>query len=50
MLSRFHPIYSVLNLGLKVFGYVCYACIHFHQRDMLDPRALKCVFLGYSNS
>ena len=40
MLSRFHPIPSTLNLYPKVFGY-----IHSHQRDKLDPRALKCIFL-----
>ena len=50
MLSQFHPIPSALNFCPKVFGCVCYVHIHFHQRDKLDPRTLKCVFLGYSNS
>ena len=50
MLSRFHSIPSTLNLCPKIFGCVCYVHIHSHQRDKLDPRALKCVFLGYSNS
>ena len=48
MLSRLHSIPSVLNLHPKVFGYICYVQVHSHLRDKLDPRALKCVFLGYS--
>ena len=49
MLSQFHYIPSALNLCPKVFCYVCYVHIHSHQRDKLDPHALKCVFLSYSN-
>ena len=50
MLSRFRSIPSTLNLCPKVFGCACFVHIHSHQRDKLNPRALKCVFLGYSNS
>ena len=50
MLSQFHPIPSTLNLCPKVFCCVCYAHIHSHQRDKLDPYALRCVFLCYSDS
>ena len=50
MSSQFHSIPSSLNLCPKVFGCVCYAHIHSHQRDKFDPCALKCVFLGYFNS
>ena len=50
MLSQFHFIHFALNLCPKVFGCVRYAHIHSHQRDNLDPRSLKCVFLGYFNS
>lgn len=50
MLSQFHSIPSVLNLCPKVFGCVCYVHVHSHLRDKFDPRALKCVFLGYSSS
>ena len=37
-----------LDLPLKVFGCVAFVHMHNHNRDKLDPRAVKCVFLGYS--
>lgn len=36
------------DLPLWVFRCVAYVHIHNHNRDKLDPRAIKCVFLGYS--
>jgi len=33
---------------LKVFGCSCYVYIPSSQRDKLDHRAVKCMFLGYS--
>ena len=50
MLSRFYSIPFVLNLCPKVFGCICYVHVHSHLRDKLDLCALKCVFLGCSNS
>ena len=50
ILSQFHSIPFVLNLCLKVFGCICYVHVHSHLRNKLDPRALKCVLIGYSNS
>lgn len=29
----------------KIFGCVCF--VHKHTRGKLDPRALRCVFIGY---
>ena len=34
----------------KVFGCASYIHIHKQQRTKLDPRALKCIFIGYSTS
>lgn len=50
MLSQFHSVPCPLNICPSVFCCVYYIHIHSHHRDKLDPRALKCVFLGYSNS
>jgi hypothetical protein len=47
-LSEFFPknnFYS--KIPLRIFGCVTYVHIHKHQRDKLDARALKCVFIGY---
>lgn len=49
-LSRFHSIPSASNLYLKFFGCVFYVYVHAPHMDKLEPRALKYVFLGYSNS
>ena len=36
------------TLPLKVFGCTAFVHIHSHARSKLDPRACKCVFIGYS--
>lgn len=45
---NYFPLTSVsADLPLKVFG--CTAFVHEHKHlDKLDPRAIKCVFTGYS--
>jgi hypothetical protein len=35
---------------LRVFGSTCYALITKEQRNKLDARSWKCIFLGYSNT
>lgn len=32
---------------LKVFGSICYAHIPHFRRTKLDPKAKKCIFIGY---
>ncbi|KAM1480310.1 hypothetical protein ACFX2I_027471 [Malus domestica] len=34
---------------IRVFGCVCFVHIQNLHRDKLDPRAVKCLFLGYSS-
>jgi hypothetical protein len=36
------------DLPLKVFGCTAFVHIHSHLRTKLEPRAIKCVFIGYS--
>ncbi|WVY92731.1 hypothetical protein V8G54_031819 [Vigna mungo] len=48
-LSSFYPNLSTTNnLKPRVFGCISYVHIHSTDRGKLDPRALKCVFVGYS--
>lgn len=49
LLSTIYPqIWSILFIPLKVFGCTVFAHIYDHERTKLDPKARKCVFLGYS--
>ena len=34
---------------LRVFGCVAYALVHVQQRQKLDDKAVKCIFVGYSS-
>ncbi|PKU79659.1 Retrovirus-related Pol polyprotein from transposon TNT 1-94 [Dendrobium catenatum] len=48
-LSSFYPEFRTHhNIAPKVFGCTAYVHIHSHERGKLDPRALKCIFVGYS--
>ncbi|KAG6512389.1 hypothetical protein ZIOFF_030500 [Zingiber officinale] len=35
---------------LKIFGCTCFVHVQTGHRDKLDPRAVKCIFLGYSQT
>ncbi|MCO5561122.1 hypothetical protein L7F22_014743 [Adiantum nelumboides] len=32
---------------MKVFGYVCYVHVPNEARKKMEPKAVKCIFLGY---
>ncbi|KAI5349204.1 hypothetical protein L3X38_002091 [Prunus dulcis] len=36
------------NLEPRIFGCVVFVHLHDHQRSKLNPRAEKCVFIGYA--
>ena len=49
VLTKTYPQVSTSNtLPLKTFGYTTFFHIHDHNRNKLDPRALKTIFIGYS--
>lgn len=50
-LAKFYPHVRTSN-GLipRVFGCTSFVHVHSHNRGKLDPRAIKCVFLGYSST
>ncbi|PON63956.1 hypothetical protein PanWU01x14_127230 [Parasponia andersonii] len=38
------------TLSLKVFGCISFVQYHLPNRTKLDPKSLKCIFLGYSST
>lgn len=51
ILSTFYPnLHTTNNLVPRIFGCVAFVHVHNQNRGKLDPRALKCVFLGYSST
>ena len=47
--SKYFPDFNMsTKLVLRVFGCVSFVHVHSHSRSKLDPRAVKCVFIGYS--
>ncbi|CAL8998283.1 unnamed protein product [Prunus brigantina] len=47
-LLQFCALHSTPNLEPRVFGCVTFVHLYTHQRNKLEPRALKCVFIGYA--
>ena len=39
---------TIFSLKPRIFGCVCFVHNHSPSRGKLDPRAIKCVFVGYS--
>ncbi|KAJ9675453.1 hypothetical protein PVL29_024397 [Vitis rotundifolia] len=51
ILKSFYPHFRTSNgLTPRVFGCTAFVHVHSQDRDKLDPRAIKCVFLGYSST
>ena len=51
VLSSFYPHLDPTNkLQPRIFGCVSFVHVHSNERGKLDPRAVKCVFLGYSTT
>ena len=49
--KNFYPHFRTSNgLTPKVFGCTAFVHVHSQHREKLDPRAIKCVFLGYSST
>jgi hypothetical protein len=48
-LSKAYPDFHISQgLTPRIFGCIAFVHIPAHNRDKLDPRALKCIFIGYS--
>ena len=50
-LAKFYPhVRASTGLILKVVGCTSFVYVHSQNRGKLYPRAIKCVFLGYSST
>ena len=47
--QHIHPIKLGNDLPQRIFGCECYVHLYPNQTDKLSPKAIKCVFIGYSN-
>lgn len=49
-ISLLPPSAVVINLAFRIFGWKCFVHIHDKQKGKLDPKALKCIIMGYSTN
>ena len=51
VIAKFYPnLHTTNNLVPRIFGCVAFVHVHSQNQKKLDPRALKCVFVGYSST
>ena len=51
VLSSFYPnVQTSNNLTPRIFGCTSFVHVHNNNRGKLDPRAIKCIFVGYSST
>ncbi|KAI5408632.1 hypothetical protein KIW84_054465 [Lathyrus oleraceus] len=50
MLSRFPSVPILHTLESRIFGCVAFVHVHKQYRNKLDPRAVRCIFLGYASN
>lgn len=48
LIKQIYPDYRTINLPLRIFGCTTFVHVHHPHRGKLDPRAIKCIFIGYS--
>ena len=50
-LSKYYPDLRISNgFTPRVFGCTAFVHVHNNNRGKLDPRAIKCIFVGYSST
>ena len=51
LLTKFFPNFNASNnLVPRIFGSVAFVHVHSQNRGKLDPRAIQCIFIGYSST
>ena len=49
--SKYFPNFATFaSLVPKVFDCISFVHVHSHSKRKLDPRAIKCIFVGYSST
>ena len=50
LLSFYPNMITTNHLILKIFGCVFFMHVHNPNKGKLDPRVIKCIFVGYSST